>query len=340
MDQKQVFITSSPHFTAKGSVPEAMRDVIFALIPISFMSIYIFGLNALLLIIISIVSAILSDMFIRKVLGKKSTIGDWSAILTGIFVALTLPPIAPWWVAVVGAFVAIVVAKELLGGLGYNIFNPALVGRAFIHASYGGVLSLWLAPFWWKATSFFDLAYPKVIGNNIVAASLQAGTLDNITGATPLALIKPALEAAGAKPSYLEMFLGFTRGSLGETSALALLIGAAYLIYKGHINLRIPISFIVILSAVVMISGGDPLYHTLSGGVILGAFFMATDWVTSPVTPKGEIIFGMGCGLITALIRLYGGYPEGVYFAILLMNAVTPLIDRYIRPKRFGEVPA
>lgn len=317
-----------------------MIDVVISLVPAMIASIIFFGLNSFILIVVAVVAALATDIVIRKVLGRQSTIGDWSAALTGMFVALTLPPIAPWWIAAVGSIVAIAIAKELLGGLGHNIFNPALIGRAFVHASWGGLLSIWLAPFWWKATSFFDLAYPKAVGNKIIAASLQGGNLDNITGATPLALIKPALEAVGTKPDYLDLFLGIRMGSLGETSALALLIGAAFLFYRGHINWRIPTSFLVTVAAVAFIARGDVLYHLLTGGLLLGVFFMATDWVTSPVTPRGELAFGFGCGLITIAIRLWGGYPEGVYFAILLMNAIAPLLDKYIQPRRFGEVKA
>jgi electron transport complex protein RnfD len=317
-----------------------MIDVIESLSPAMLAAIIFFGLNAVVLIVVAVVAAVGTDIVIRKILGRQPTVNDWSAALTGLFVALTLPPIAPWWVAAVGSIVAIAIAKELLGGLGHNIFNPALIGRAFVHASWGGLLSIWLAPFWWKTGGFFDLAYPKAIGNKIVAASLKLGALDNITGATPLALIKPGLGAVGTKPGYLDLFLGTRMGSLGETSAIALLIGAAYLFYKGHINWRIPTTFLATVTLIAFITKGDPLYHLLSGGLILGAFFMATDWVTSPVSPRGELIFGFGCGLLTIAIRLWGGYPEGVYFAILLMNAVAPMIDKYVQPRRFGEVKA
>lgn len=334
----KLYISTSPHLKKKNTTTAAMRDVVISLVPATLVSIYFFGINALILIILSIGAALAADVTVRKVLGRSPTIGNWSAALTGLLFALTLPPIAPWWIAIAGAFFAIAIAKELTGGLGHNIFNPALAGRAFVVVSWAGLLSLPLVPFWWKVTSFFDLAYPKLVNNKLVVFTLQSGKLDDITSATPLAMVREKFAPINPEPaSYLDLLLGNVGGSLGETSVIALLLGALFLLYKGHIKLRIPLSFILSVMVLSLILGRDPIYDLLSGGLILGAFFMATDWVTTPVTPKGEIIFGIGAGILTALIRSYGGYPEGVLFAILLMNAATPVIDKYLLQRQFGE---
>lgn len=314
-----------------------MRDVFIALLPAAFMSIAFFGLNALILLLFGIAGALSADVLTRKILGEKNTISNWSAALTGVLFALTLPPITPWWVALAGAFFAIAIAKELTGGLGHNIFNPALAGRAFITISWAGLISLPLIPFWWKNTSFFDLAYLRDIDNKLNVFSLQGGALDSITSATPLAMIRDKFAPLDPEPAkYLDLFLGSVGGSLGETSVLALLLGAAYLFYKGHINIRIPGIILATVAVLSLIMGREPVYDLLAGGLILGAFFMATDWVTSPITPKGEIIFALGIGILTMLIRAYGGYPEGVLWAILLMNAATPVIDKYVQQTQFG----
>lgn len=333
----KLYISTAPHLKKKNTTTAAMRDVFISLVPVTLLSIYFFGMNALILIVLSIGAALATDIAVRKILGRPPTISNWSAALTGLLLALTLPPIAPWWIAIIGSFFAIAIAKELTGGLGHNIFNPALAGRAFVVVSWAGLLSLPLVPFWWKVTSFFDMAYTKLIDNKLAVFSLKSGQLDNITSATPLAMIREKFAPIDPEPaSYLDLLLGSVGGSLGETSAIALLLGALFLLYKGHIKLRIPLSFILTVMILSGIMGRDPIYDLLSGGLILGAFFMATDWVTTPVTPKGEIIFGLGAGILTALIRTYGGYPEGVLFAILLMNAMTPVIDKYLLQKQFG----
>lgn len=334
----KLYISASPHLKKRNTTTAAMRDVFIALIPAALASVVYFGLNALLLIILAVAGALAADITTRRVLGQRSTIGNWSAALTGILFALTLPPIAPWWVAIAGSFFAIAIAKELTGGLGHNIFNPALAGRAFITVSWAGLIGLPLIPFWWRATSFFDLAYVKDVANKLVIFTLQKGQLDDITAATPLAVIRDKFAPVGAVPAdYVDMLLGSVSGSLGETSAIALLLGAAYLLYKGHIKIRVPGTLLVTVVILSAVMGRDPIYDLLSGGLFLGAFFMATDWVTSPVTPKGEIIFAAGIGLLTMLIRAYGGYPEGVLWAILLMNAATPVIDKYVSQPQFGE---
>lgn len=314
-----------------------MRDVFIALIPAGIVSIGFFGLNALILILFGIAGALAGDVLTRKMIGERPTINNWSAALTGILFALTLPPITPWWVALAGAFFAIAIAKELTGGLGHNIFNPALAGRAFITVSWAGLISVPLVPFWWQNSSFLDFAYLKDINNKLNVFTLQQGSFDGITSATPLAMIREKFAPIDPVPAdYLDLLLGSVGGSLGETSVIALLLGAAYLLYRGHIKMRIPGTILVTVAVLSLIMGRDPIYDLLAGGLILGAFFMATDWVTSPITPKGEIIFALGIGILTMLIRAYGGYPEGVLWAILLMNAATPVIDKYVEQKQFG----
>lgn len=336
MDNK-LYISTSPHLKKANTTTAAMRDVFIALVPAGLVSIAFFGLNALILILFGIAGALGADVLTRKLLGDKPTINNWSAALTGILFALTLPPITPWWVALAGSFFAIAIAKELTGGLGHNIFNPALAGRAFITVSWAGLISLPLIPFWWKNTSFLDLAFLKEIENKLSVFSLQGGALDSITSATPLAMVREKFAPADALPAeYLDLLLGSVGGSLGETSVVALLLGAAYLFYKGHIKLHVPGTILGTVAVLSLIMGRDPIYDLLAGGLILGAFFMATDWVTSPITRKGEIIFALGIGILTMLIRAYGGYPEGVLWAILLMNAATPVIDKYVQQTQFG----
>jgi electron transport complex protein RnfD len=257
---------------------------------------------------------------------RPQSIADGSALLTGILLALNLPPSTPWWLSLLGAAIAILIGKQVYGGLGYNPFNPALVARVVLLISFPVQMTSWTTP-----------------------APLGSG-VDAVTAATPLGEMKTAVMLTGKLPDmatagFSNYFLGNMGGSIGEVSALALLLGGLFLLYKKIITWHTPVSFI---GSVIVISGifwlvdpgryPSPLFHLLTGGLILGAFFMATDMVTSPVTYRGMLIFGCGCGLITVLIRLFGGYPEGVSFAILLMNAATPLIDRYCRPKIYGQV--
>lgn len=328
--------TASPHIYDPSNVRRAMIDVIIALIPAGVVAVALFGMNAVLLLIFTPLMAVLSEVFVRWTLGRSHQIRDLSAVVAGVILALNLPAVTPWWMAAVGAFVAIAFAKELLGGLGYNIFNPALVGRAFLHVSWSIPMTTWLVPFWWQKTSFFDYASVNVVGHEVGIQSMQAGQLDSVTGATPLALVRPAF-ATGEEPAAVSnLFLGGVTGSIGETSAIALLLGAAYLLLRGHIDWRIPVSMITAVAAGSLLVGANPIYQILAGGVLFGAFFMATDWVTSPVTKPGRWIFGAGIGVLTVLIRTYGGFPEGVAYSILLMNAMVPLIDQYTRPRPLG----
>jgi len=305
-------VTSSPHVHSPDSIPNAMRDVLIALAPALIAALYFFRLPALLVMAACAVSAYLAEIACLKVMKKEST-GEGSAVVTGLLLACCLPPGLPIWMAALGSTFAIVIAKQLFGGLGHNIFNPALIGRAFLLASFPVAMTTWSAP------------------------------LDGLTTASPLGIMK---EATGqALPSLGRLFLGSVSGSIGETSALALLLGGLYLLYRRHIDWRIPGTFlgtVFILTSLIGAYRGlgiwYPFFHLCAGGLMLGAFFMATDWVTTPVTKRGRILFGTGCGVLVVLIRLKGGYPEGVAYSILLMNVVTPLLDRYTKAPVFGRV--
>ena len=323
MNSKLV-VSSSPHIRTPETISSIMTDVMIALFPVAVVSVLLFGYNALITIVIAMAFAMLTEAVLQR---KTNILGDGSAAVTGLLLALTLPPNVAWWLPAVGSICAILFAKHLFGGIGNNIFNPALVGRAVLVLSWGsrmvGGSDFWTVP------RFLDF-------------TRNAAAPDAATAATPL---EADIVAMGTE--WHELFLGNVTGSLGETSALALLIGAFWLFYKGHIDWRIPggyIGSVLVLGA--LLDGGfymdsflmTGVFHVLAGGVLLGALFMATDMVTSPVTPAGRLIFGVGCGVITMVIRLYGVYPEGVTFAILLMNALTPIIDRFTIPKKFGEV--
>ncbi|MFH0871524.1 MAG: RnfABCDGE type electron transport complex subunit D [bacterium] len=308
-----LLVSASPHIRDTITTAEIMRDVAISLIPAGIASIYFFGYRALLVIVTCVLGSMLTEAVTRKIVNRPSSLSDGSALVTGLLLAYCLPPNCPYWICIVGAASSIVLAKELYGGLGYNLFNPALVGRAILLAAWPTQMTTWMMP-----------------------RVEWLGRLDAVTGATPLT----ALKLRGQTAPLLDLFTGRVGGSLGETSALALLIGAAYLLLRRIIDWRIPTSFILTVFLLSAALGGDPLFAILSGGVILGAFFMATDYVTSPITPKGKIIFGLGCGAITVLIRSYGGYPEGVCYAILLMNCTTPLLEKYTQPEGYGLIRA
>lgn len=308
-----IVVTSAPHVHSPDNVPTAMRDVLIALTPALIAALYFFRLPALLVILACVISAYAAEIVCLKIMKRESPTKESSAIITGLLLAFCLPPSLPLWMAVLGTLFAIVVAKHLFGGLGQNIFNPALIGRAFLLASFPVAMTNWTNP------------------------------LDGLSTASPLGIMK---EAGGeVLPSLGEIFLGSVSGSIGETSALALLLGGAYLLYRRQIDWRIPVTFLGTVFLLTAMIGGIkgeglwyPFYHLCAGGLLLGAFFMATDWVTSPVTKLGRILFGIGCGLLVVMIRLKGGYPEGVAYAILLMNVVTPLLDRYTKSRVFGRV--
>jgi len=313
--ESTLLVSSSPHLRDKDTTRRIMIDVCIALAPASIFGIYYFGARAVLVLLVTVLSCVVSEYITRKLMKRESTIGDFSAVVTGVLLALNLPPTIPLWIAAVGGAVAIVIVKQLFGGIGQNFMNPALGARVFLLIAYTQSMTKWVIP----------------------------GQPDAVSSATPLALIKKGKEAVeGVLPNYWDLFIGNIGGCIGETSVLALLIGAAYLFYRRIITPEIPLTFIGTVALLTWVFGGDSLfagnalYHILSGGLILGAFFMATDYSSSPVTSKGKIIMGIGCGLITAVIRLYANYPEGVSFAIILMNVIVPLIDRYTIPRSFG----
>ena len=319
-DKAILTVSSSPHIRSKQDTGSIMLDVVIALLPALCVSVYIFGLRALMLVLISIVSAVFFEWAYRKLMKKSKTVGDFSAMVTGMLLAFCIPANAPWWLPVIGAFFAIVIVKQLYGGIGKNFLNPALAGRAFLF-SWPVAMTTWMAP----------LSYESVF--NFRAA-------DAVTGATPMASLHIGQLPAD---SVLDMFLGHIGGSLGEVSAVALIIGGIYLLARKVISLRIPLSFILTVAVLTFLfpkGGCDRLQWMLcnlfGGGLMLGAIFMATDYSTSPVTKKGQIIFGIGCGLLTVFIRYFGSYAEGVSYAILIMNVCVWLIDKTTLPRRFG----
>lgn len=303
---EKLIVTSSPHVKSSTTTSTIMRDVIIALIPALIASNIIFGLRAGLVTAVCVASCVGFEYLSRRIMNKKNTISDLSAVVTGIILAFNLPSTMPLWMCVIGSFVAIVIVKQLFGGIGQNFANPAITARIVLLVSFGTQMTNWAAP--------------KI-----------AAVADAVSGATPMAQI-----AAGETPNLLNMFLGTTGGSLGETSALALLIGGIYLVYRKVINPIIPVAFIGTVFVFTAVLGVNPLAQILGGGLFLGAIFMATDYSTSPVTNMGKLIFGIGCGFITVLIRVYGSYPEGVSFAILLMNILVPYIDKATRLKALG----
>ncbi|MDA3890868.1 MAG: RnfABCDGE type electron transport complex subunit D [Salinivirgaceae bacterium] len=322
-------VSPSPHVSGDYSIKKIMYGVVLALIPALATSIWFFGLGALIVTLVSIASCMLFEFLIQKYIIKvEPTIWDGSAILTGLLLAFNVPSNLPIAIIVIGALIAIGVGKLSFGGLGQNPFNPALVGRVFLLISFPVQMTSWP-----------------------VSKGILTRYADAITGATPLGVIKEGLKNGEAFsslmdqiPSHMQLFMGQMGGSLGEISALALLLGFAFMLFRKIITWHIPvfmIATIYIFSGILHLANpthfADPLFHIVTGGALLGAIYMATDMVTSPMTPKGMAIFAIGIGVITVLIRTFGAYPEGVSFAILIMNAFVPIINRYIKPKRFGE---
>lgn len=332
MESKFV-VSSSPHIRDSANTRNIMRDVIIALLPATIAGVYFFGLRALAVILVTISSCVISEYLARKVMKRESTIGDLSAVVTGLLLALNLPPTIPFWIAIIGGAVAIVIVKQMFGGLGQNFMNPALAARVILFVSYTEQMTNWINP---RGVDAVSTATPL---ENIKSGVLEVTAVDIAAGATQIGEVATQIVEM---PSYLQLFLGQIGGCIGETSALALILGALYLLARRVIGLQIPLTFIGTTALFTWIFGGptpftgDFIYHVLAGGLILGAFYMATDYATCPVTNKGRIIMGVGCGILTGIIRLYTNYPEGVSFAIILMNIVVPLIDRYIVPKSFG----
>lgn len=300
MDDK-FYVSAPPHIKTRYDARYIMRQVTLALIPPTVAGIVFFGFRAVLILLISILSSVLWQRLVLSLKGERRPL-DGSEVVTGLLLALNLSPLVPWWIPIVGTFIAIVLAKELFGGLGFNIFNPALIARAFLLVSWPMEMTTWMSPF------------------------------NGVTQATPLTLLK----LQHTYTPYINLFLGNRGGCIGETSVIALLIGAGYLFFRGVIDWKIPIPYVLTVGILALVFKQDPLFHIMAGGLILGAFFMATDYTTTPITKLGRIIFGVSCGIITVLIRLFGGYPEGVSFSILFMNAMTPLLDRWTIPKPFG----
>ncbi len=308
--QKNLAVSSSPHLRDNVTTRRIMQEVCLALAPAGIAAIVLFGASAATLIAVSVITAVLAEFCWNKLNKQKTTVGDWSAVVTGLLLAYNLPANAPVWIAVVGAIIAIILVKQMFGGIGSNFMNPALAARAILFVSWSSLMTSY------PATRFMT---------------------DVTSSATPLNLLgKGTVEGV----NLMDLFLGNVPGVLGETCKLALLLGGVYLILRGIVDWKIPVTFIATVFVCYLVKDGAEmaLYQILSGGLFLGAFFMATDYATSPVTNVGRVIMGVGCGLFLFVIRAYASYPEGCSFAILLMNVATPLIDKYTMPKAFGEV--
>jgi len=327
---KTLDIQTSPHIVKGISTDTIMRNVVYALLPTTFFAVYGFGLGAALVITTAVVSCVLSEYLLCKISGKESTISDWSAVITGILFGLTLPPNLPLWMVVSGGFIGIALGKFIFGGLGYNVFNPALVGRAVLQAAFPVAITTWYPAL--LADRFSNIA------SSVLTFPFMRPEYIIRTGATPLS----AMKFDHVVTDTSDLFMGLTSGSTGETSALFILIGGAYLVYRGMMNWRIPVSifatvyiFSWILNTINPLYP-PPLFMLFSGGLMLGAVFMATDMVASPITSLGVIIYGMIIGSLVVVIRVWGGLPEGVMYAILLANAISPHIDNLIRPRVYG----
>ena len=318
MDKKiysNLTVSSSPHIVSNTDTTRIMLMVLIALAPSFVMSIYVFGPRVIALTLVCLVSCMFFEWAYNKLMKKPQTVGDLSAAVTGVLIAFNVPSGLPYWIAIVGCFVAIIIVKQLYGGIGKNVVNPAITARIVLFIAFATEMTTWPVPF--------------------TGADAQ-------TGATPLGILA---EGGGELPSNMDMFMGYIGGSMGEVSALMLLIGGLFLIWRKIISPIIPACFIgtvFVFALIYYAATGDgnalqmAVFHVLAGGVMLGAFFMATDYVTTPILPMGKVIFGIGCGVITMLIRLYGQYPEGVSFSILLMNIVTPLIDNFCQKRMYG----
>ncbi|OGS33934.1 MAG: electron transporter RnfD [Elusimicrobia bacterium RIFOXYB2_FULL_49_7] len=321
VDSGLLSVEASPHLRRPDDTRTVMFSVNLALLPAAAVGLFIFGLPALRVLLLAVVGCLAFEALFIRLFGNEGSLSDGSALVTGLLLAFNLPPASPWWLVLIGALVAMLLGKHIFGGLGHNPFNPALVARVFLLIAWPVEMTTW------SASRFAP---------------------DGTTQATPLGILKTdglAKLHTLMADDKMNLALGNMGGSFGEISAVALILGALFLFFRGYLTWHIPVSF---LATVAIFTGifhhinptqyADPLFHLLSGGVLLGALFMATDMVTSPMTGKGMLLFGLGCGLLTAVIRLFGSYPEGVSFAILIMNALTPIIDRYVRPTLFGTV--
>jgi len=303
--ERLLALSSSPHIHAGQDTRKIMAWVLAALAPAGIAGFYFFGTRAALVMIVCVASCVASEYCWQKLAKQKCTVGDLSAAVTGLLLAYNLPPAIPFWMAAAGSIFAIIVAKQFFGGIGQNIMNPALAGRAMMLTSWPGPMTTW--------------------------------TLDGVSGATPLVMIK---EGTGVLPPFTDVLLGRVGGCIGETSALALFVGFGILLAKDIVKWHVPVIYIAVVAALSAAFGrpAGPLYEICAGGLLLGAFFMATDYTTSPMSIKGQVLFAVGCGVLTSLIRTFGGYPEGVSYSIIIMNLTVPLIDKFMRPRIFGEV--
>lgn len=306
---ENLLVTSSPHIRSTRTVKSIMADVVLALVPATALGVYYYGMHAALLVAVTIISAMVSEAAVQMIRKQPVTLHDLSAVVTGLILALNLPPSVPLWIGVIGAIFAIVIVKQLFGGLGQNFMNPAMAARVFLVISYPKVMSVFLEPL-----------------------------THAVSSATPMALIKAG--ELTALPSMMDAFVGKTAGTIGETSSVALLLGGIYLLVRQVINWEIPVVYIGTTFVLTFLLGGMDLsfslYSILSGGLLLGGIYMLTDYSSSPISKQGKVVYAFGAGLLTVIIRLYGGYPEGVMFSILLMNVCTPMIERYAAPKVFG----
>ena len=321
-DLSKVVVTSSPHIKADDDTRSLMLDVLIALVPALAVAIYTFGVRALIHVIIAMVSCAVFETIYNKIVKHENTVGDLSCFVTGVLIAFNIPVAAPLWLTVFGGLFGIIVVKMLFGGIGKNFMNPALGARAFMMASWAGFMTTWTAPHA-KLPLFGNVTVTDAISTATPLASLKTGTLPDV--------------------SLVESLLGQTGGVIGETSALALIVGGLYLLWRKVITINIPAAYILTVAVITFLfpMGGQShlqwmLYQVLDGGLMLGAIFMATDYVTSPVTPKGQIVFGVGCGLLTVFIRYFGGLPEGVSYSILIMNTLVWAIDKKTHPRKFG----
>ncbi len=329
-DRNEIYISPGPHYSAARTTQKIMLSVVFSLLPVAAYGIFLFGFQALVTIFVSVVSCVCFESLFRLLTGQKVRAGDFSAVITGLLLAMTLPPSIPVWMTALGAFFAVVVAKEFFGGLGANVFNPALSGRAFLLVSFSSAMTTWTAPF----------------------SSARDGAVDAVSQATMLSFLKPAGESGilstaeiaakngfnSVSDLYFTYFIGKRAGCIGESAIPVIIIMGIVLIAFKVIDWRAPLSMLVAAVAVTWIAGVDPVLTLLSGGLLFGSVFMVTDYATTPQTPGGRIVFGAGCGIIASLIRVFGGYPEGVMFSILIMNAVVPFLNKII-VKKYGWVP-
>ena len=323
-DKNEIFMSPAPHVVTPVKTQNLMLDVIIALLPLTVYGIYLFSIPALVRIIVSVLCCVGFESLFRKICRLDIRVKDLSAVITGLLLALVIPPNLPIWMLILGCLFAIVVGKEFFGGLGANVFNPALVGRAFMFVSFSGAMTSWIQP----GNSFFDAmstATPLKLINAKEGIALSASE------------IAKTLNLSSSTDLYTQLILGNHAGCIGETSILLIFLGFAYLLFKKVIDWRTPVTMMITAVAITAIGGINPILTLTSGGLAFGAVFMATDYVTSPVTPKGKLLFGAGCGLITGLIRLFSGMPEGVMYSILIMNAVVPFLNKII-PVKYGYV--